>query len=250
MPNAILENLLRLKANQTQIPMYNEDEEAFGPTDEELYDAQDEIGARGAARGTPYFVPSRDELKQSGMQAVRRMLGLRDLALREKVLPAQVEAQGRIGAARIAAETAASRDADRQAFTAEQNALNRTAVGERMAANREATTARSQAKDKAVDARQARTQKNARLTQLQSGKLHMPAEGNFLTRLLGLAPSQAEVDQREIDRLQSEESIADQIMQDHPNATFEDLVSSGVVSADTPEELQAFHEQWVAAGGR
>lgn len=69
-PNA----LEYLRQRQPAIPTYPSELEEFGPSDEELYGLQEEATVR--TPGGYQAIPSRESLKASAMQTLRRMLGL------------------------------------------------------------------------------------------------------------------------------------------------------------------------------
>lgn len=89
--------------------------------EEELYQAQDDIGEQGRQRGGPYYIPSRDSLKQSVMAQLRQALGMQRAKAEAAAYPehikggyglreADIKGQYDVRAAQAKANVAGDRD--------------------------------------------------------------------------------------------------------------------------------------------
>lgn len=154
-PNA-LATLLR---GQTQIPRYTDEEEQLGSMipEEQLFQAQEALGERGAASGGAYAIPSREALKQGGMAELRKLFGIKQAEGRAKAYPNQVAGEYGLQEARLkggfdvesarqkaiadaaqrqqAQEFQAAQQGRQQEFQGGQGELNRAAIERNTAAS-------------------------------------------------------------------------------------------------------------------
>lgn len=140
-----IKNLL---SRPTRLPRYTDEEEALGPTEHELMEAQQ--AAAQHEPGQAYFVPSRESLKETGMAQLRRTLGLRRLAVQEKLAPEYLKRQTALEQEQMRGQTA--RDVAAISGAAGSTALRRE-IEERKQAEAADTASRSSmaAQQKAQD---------------------------------------------------------------------------------------------------
>lgn len=246
-PNA-LSILLR---NQPQIPQYGADEDlsAMIP-EEELFQAQEAAGERGAASGGAYAIPSRESLRSSGIAALRKLFGIQSAEAQAKAYPARVtgeyglarenvRSQGNIEAARARAEADAAREAQRQEFQQSQQQRGQEFQAGQGALNREALSGRaSQA--------QGASRQNLEFTQ---GEINRRAQEkkpfNLLEYLFGGGTSPQPAAQGG-SAVSDPSADLEPLRQDprFANLPFQALVDQGIVTADSPEELAEYAAAW------
>lgn len=113
--------------------------EDIEPTEQELIDLQDQIGAAGAERGGAYAIPSRESLKESAFGQVRRLLGLQAREAEAKALPERVRGEYGLEAERIRGR--AGVEASR--YAAERQAAVQQAIADRMEQTQRAIAGRT-----------------------------------------------------------------------------------------------------------
>lgn len=130
-------------------------------SDYALKDVQGAIGEQGRQGGSPYYVPSRDELRQQGMAELKKLFGTLQAQGEAKAVPERIKGEYGLAGAQIRAQEAANRakeaDAQRQTqrdFQAEQNRLGREAVAGRQTSGFEAQNTRAEAAQRAAKERQ------------------------------------------------------------------------------------------------
>lgn len=234
------------------------DEALFEPTEAELMDMQEAEVAPLRNSGHAYSVPSRDSLKQSASDAMRRMLKLNEISAQQKAYPdvvkgqtvlAQEQMKGEysVEAARAAAERAALERETQREFSAGQNELNRNAISNRQERNIDATDTRFTTGQSNLAQRQEAQRRAQRRQQIETGKLNIPRKPGIYDLLFG--PSQAERNQAELQSLAgqdtgagpSDEEVAaayDMVASQFPGHSIADLIQAGVITG-TPEQLQA-----------
>lgn len=62
----------------------------------DLFGAQEAIGARGAASGGAYAIPSRESLRDSGVSKLKQLFGIQQAEAEAKALPSRIAGQSRI----------------------------------------------------------------------------------------------------------------------------------------------------------
>jgi hypothetical protein len=225
---------------------------------------------RGVSPSAPYAIPSREELRESGMQELRRMLSLGETKARQAAYPQETAGQYGLEEARLkgSADVEAARygfersSAERQTqreFQAEQNRLNREAIAGRetqaqgaMAERAGAVTERIAGTSQAVDERARRAQRARRITDIESGKVSVSYPGNALMGWL----TQGSRNRAEVSRLQAENSqFAPQAQRylaryaDLDDVALRSLIQQQEDTA-TPEELQELLNTITALRGR
>jgi hypothetical protein len=150
-PNA-LAALLRM---QPQIPQHTEEDQTLESMipQEQLFQAQEAAGRRGAESGGAYAIPSRESLQQSGVAELRKLFGIQNAKAQAAALPARVtgeygmanrrlQNQGALDVANVneqgrSADLASNRQFQQQqqergqTFQAGQGVLNREALAGR-----------------------------------------------------------------------------------------------------------------------
>lgn len=246
-PNA-LAILLR---GQSQIPRFGADEELSELIpEEELFQAQEAAGARGAASGGAYAIPSRESLRSSGIAALRKLFGLQTAEAQARAYPARVtgeyglarenvRSQGAIEAARTRAEADAAREAGRQSFAQSQQQRGQEFQAGQGVLNREALAGRAAQAQSASRGNLEFTQGeiNRRAQEKQPFNLLDFFRSAFSGPEAGGAAGGAVRDvSAELEPLRRDPSLG--------NLPFQALVDQGIITADSPEELAEYEAAW------
>ncbi len=214
----------------------------FAPSEQELRGMQDQA-TEVSPHGDYTFIPSRDSQKESAMQQLKRTLRMNEIAAQQKALPAHVtgeynlrreglRGQATVEAAKANAAARASQQQGQQQFQAGQNDLNRTAATERNTYNQNAMDTRAKGTQAALSGRVGATHANQIDTLTQTGKIK-PAGGGLwagLKNLIGMGDSAPAAQQTS-----SGNPSIDQMVADHPQASFDDLVSQYGAGASADE---------------
>ena len=236
-------NLQKQPGSSGYIPQQTEEDYALDTMipDEALYEAQDEIGRRGADSGRAYSVPSRESLRGSGRSGLRRIFGEieakgnaearpRQIAGEYDLRRAQIEAQGAVAAAQAKAQTGA--DTSEMEFQRDLFKQDR---------QNQASDARAQAGRDAQDQRAAgaqaarRQQMDASALIAQAVQLEKQAQGAW--DMFGLGGKQKLLAKAQELRAQARAQAAGSAESDEEEIDV------------TPEEWDEF-QSWRQGGGR
>jgi hypothetical protein len=238
---------------QPQIPQQTEEDYALQSMipQEDLYQAQEAAGTRGAASGGAYAIPSRESLQQSGMAELRKLFGIQQAKAQAAALPARVtgeygmanrklQNQGALDVANVNQQGAAARETglNTRATQAlgganERAAAGRTSAAEIAAANRAGrmdvareTTGRTAATQKSIDVRK-----------------NPPGMLSSLLKYLTGGQTEAAAAPTVSPRV---ESALNQFKQDPStaNLSFEQLAASGQLEGASPEEIAELQAAW------
>lgn len=122
-PNAATSAFGRVRASKR----YTSPEDDFLSSlipEEDVYEAQQTLGERGAETGSPYYIPSRDTLKQSGMAKLKQLLAVKQAEAAGAALPRRVEGEYGLEEARIKGAADVEVAKQRADAQAEQQAMS------------------------------------------------------------------------------------------------------------------------------
>jgi len=211
----------------------------------------------GEKRGVTSLKSAYDT-KQQGMGALRRSLFPARLNAQTAVASAGIKGQSDMGVERMKASSAervaainaqakADNEAERNAFTAGQGALNREAVGARVGMTQAGTTARAKVSQSGQNARQMRGQNESRAKAFEAQAGKIGALGNMFgakDKLLKQAAdlrAQAMAQSGQDDELQQ---AAQNFRQAYPtNDPAEILQILQSLPGISPEDMQAVYDE-------
>lgn len=254
-------NLNRLEADpdalsillrgQTPLPRYSEDDEALRSMipEEQLFQAQEEIGERGAQRGRPYAIPSREALQQSGMSELRKLFGLQQAKAQAQAYPQQIageyglqrereRSRGTVEAARVRGDMESTNRLQGQAFQQAQQGRQQTFQGEQGDKNRTAYAQRATQAQGAAQGGREYTQ----------GQINARTDAKKPFNLWGWLTSKGDSSGQPAPS--ANPAIADAVAQlrQTPGAaslSFQQLMQAGAFGDQaTPEELAEFQAAW------
>ncbi len=245
-PNA-LSILLR---GQTQLPMKSEEDYALEEMipEEQLFQAQEAYGRRGAESGGAYSIPSRESLKQSGLAELRKLFGIQQGEAQAKALPSRIageyglrEAQLKGGFDVESAKQKAIADAaqrqQQQEFQQGQQTRQQEFQGGQGDLTRQALAGRATQAQGAAQA--GREYNQGQINQRAQDKAPFNAI-EYLKSLFGGGEEAAPAASSNI-------PAAVDSFRKHPDTaqmTFEQLMQSGELEGATPQELAEFQQAW------
>jgi hypothetical protein len=247
-PNA-LATLLRM---QPQIPQHTEEDYALQSMipQEQLFQAQEAAGQRGAESGGAYAIPSRESLQQSGMAELRKLFGIQQAKAQAAALPARVtgeygmanrrlQNEGALNVANAGAEQRAADLASNRRFQQEQQTRGQEFQAGQGALNREALAGRATQAQGATRAGQEYVQ----------GQTNARAEAKKPFSLLQWLSSLGSTSPAKVPAETAPSRIAAgvaQLKQDPStaNLTFDELRQIGHGANLSPAELAEFQAAW------
>jgi len=256
-PNA-LAALLRM---QPQIPQQTDEEAQLSSMipEEQLYQAQEAQADAGRARGGPYAVSSRDQLRESGMAELRKMFGIQQAKAQAAALPARVtgeygmanrrlQNQGALDVANVNQTGAAARETglNTRATQALGGMNERAALGQ-TGANERSAAGRASAERIAAANRTGRSDVAGANQAAITARKNPPGILDWLrgNKPAAAAPAASPDVAALLDPTNIQNNVA-QIQAQHPGIPIEELISQGEVTFDSPEEEAAT----IAAYGR
>lgn len=232
--------------------------------EEELYQEQDAIGEQGRQRSGPYYIPSRDSLKQSAMAQLRQALGMQRAKAEATAYPEHIKGgyglreadiKGRydVQAAQARAEGADERDQRTDQRMRELFMMGQEGQDRRMGQTQAGYTARTQATEQGKNTRQQLGQSEARARAAEGAPdpRWFPGVQDFFG--MGESPQAkaAKIRQEAMGQAANEDQlsgqdIAQEVLQQHPGVVDPNQLR-GILDAsydfDSPQEM----EQVIAA---
>lgn len=247
-PNA-LSILLR---NQPQIPLQSEQDYALEEMipEEQLFQAQEAYGRRGAESGGAYTIPSRESLKRGGMAELRKLFGIQQGEAQAKALPARIAGEYGLETARTkggfdveaarqkAIADAAAQQSSRQFQQEHQGRQQAFSRGEGQL-NRQALAGRATQAQGATQAGREYTQ--GQINQRAQDKKPFDIIEYIKSAFGGGSPAAPAAAST------SNIPAAINSFRQHPDTaqmSFEQLMQSGELEGATPQELAEFQQAW------
>jgi hypothetical protein len=246
-PNA-LATLLRM---QPQIPQRSEEDYALESMipEEQLFQAQEAAGRRGAESDGAYAIPSRESLQQSGVAELRKLFGIQNAKAQAAALPARVTGEYGMANRRLQNQGALDvANVNQQGAAARESGLNTRATAGNVAAGERAAAGRTSAEgiaaanrtgrmDVAREAtgRTASTQRSIDARKPQGGLSSILKMFGYGQPDVAAAPASPRVS-----------SALSQFKQDPTtaNLSFEQLQATGQLEGASPEEIAELQAAW------